>query len=256
MLMDELLGFQTLLSGSDACKLLELVHMSISCEDMDEFKGLFPKVREVFYFDSAIAVIGNRKNEEFIATGGVDIDFPEEFFREYGSKGLLNQDMLVKDALASHKLRHWPDDWERLGQHKQVKSLCRDCNMAEGYLHSAGSAGRTKYDSIFSFSGSSLGRDRRSAAILEFITPHLHMALGHIIPTGGSQIGPVNISSREKEVLNWLKMGKSSWEISVILGISERTVNFHVYNIMEKLDAVNRTQVVATAVRIGLIELG
>ncbi|GBE03501.1 MAG TPA: response regulator [Nitrospirae bacterium] len=61
------------------------------------------------------------------------------------------------------------------------------------------------------------------------------------------------LSMREKEVLKWLKIGKSSWDISIILGISERTVNFHVTNIMSKLDAMTRTQAVAISIEKGLI---
>lgn len=63
------------------------------------------------------------------------------------------------------------------------------------------------------------------------------------------------LSAREKEVLNWLKQGKSSWDVSVILDISERTVNYHVYNIMRKLEAVNRPQALAAAARLGLIDI-
>jgi len=44
--------------------------------------------------------------------------------------------------------------------------------------------------------------------------------------------------------------------MSVILRISESTVNFHVYNIMQKLGAINRPQAVAVATHLGLIELG
>lgn len=62
------------------------------------------------------------------------------------------------------------------------------------------------------------------------------------------------LSLREKEVLNWLKKGKTSWDISVILGISERTVNFHINNIMQKLDAVSRTHAVAIAIEAELID--
>jgi len=62
-----------------------------------------------------------------------------------------------------------------------------------------------------------------------------------------------SLSMREKEVLKWLKMGKSSWDISIILGISERTVNFHITNIMNKLDAMTRTQAVAISIEKGLI---
>jgi DNA-binding CsgD family transcriptional regulator len=62
-----------------------------------------------------------------------------------------------------------------------------------------------------------------------------------------------NLSKREIEVLTWSKEGKSSWEISAILNISERTVNFHINNIMQKLNAVSRTQAVAVAIERGLI---
>ncbi|MBI5664678.1 MAG: helix-turn-helix transcriptional regulator [Nitrospirae bacterium] len=62
-----------------------------------------------------------------------------------------------------------------------------------------------------------------------------------------------NLSKREIEVLTWSKRGKSSWEISAILNISERTVNFHVNNVMQKLNTVSRTQAVAVAIERGLI---
>lgn len=63
----------------------------------------------------------------------------------------------------------------------------------------------------------------------------------------------IHISEREKEVLQWVEQGKSSSEISLILGISQRTVNSYIYDIMEKLEAVNRPQMVAIALRKGII---
>ncbi len=65
----------------------------------------------------------------------------------------------------------------------------------------------------------------------------------------------VGITPREREVLGWLKQGKSSWDISVILDISESTVYFHVSNIMKKLGANNRPQAIAIATRLGLVNL-
>ena len=59
-------------------------------------------------------------------------------------------------------------------------------------------------------------------------------------------------SPRELEVLHWLKSGKTSWEMSGILEISERTVNYHVNNIMQKLNAINRLQAVSEASRFEL----
>jgi FixJ family two-component response regulator len=71
--------------------------------------------------------------------------------------------------------------------------------------------------------------------------------------SGGNGKKVTSLSMREREVLKWLKMGKSSWDISVILDISERTVNFHITNIMNKLDAMTRTQAVAICIEKGLI---
>jgi len=46
---------------------------------------------------------------------------------------------------------------------------------------------------------------------------------------------------------------KESGEISVILGISERTVKFHVTNILIKLDATTRTQAMVIALKTGIL---
>lgn len=61
------------------------------------------------------------------------------------------------------------------------------------------------------------------------------------------------LSPREKEVLKWLIEGKSSWDISGILHISKNTVNFHIKNLFQKLDVVNRTQAVSEALRRNII---
>ena len=54
-------------------------------------------------------------------------------------------------------------------------------------------------------------------------------------------------------MLLWAARGKTSAEIAIILGLSERTINFHCDQAMRRLDVVNRTQAVANAVAEGLI---
>ena len=61
------------------------------------------------------------------------------------------------------------------------------------------------------------------------------------------------ITVREIECLQWASIGKTAWEISVILSISERTVGFHLANAAVKLQANNRTHAVITALKKGLI---
>jgi DNA-binding NarL/FixJ family response regulator len=64
---------------------------------------------------------------------------------------------------------------------------------------------------------------------------------------------PVHLTNRGKDVLTWVGRGKTSAEIAMILGLSERTVNFHCERATRRLDAVNRTQAVAKALAEGLI---
>jgi LuxR family transcriptional regulator, quorum-sensing system regulator SolR len=61
------------------------------------------------------------------------------------------------------------------------------------------------------------------------------------------------LTQREREVLRWTALGKTSDEIGVILGISARTVNFHITMVLDKLEAVNKTQAVAKAVILDLL---
>ena len=61
------------------------------------------------------------------------------------------------------------------------------------------------------------------------------------------------LTPRELEALHWAANGKTSGEIALILSLSEHTINTYMNNAMRKLDCVNRTQLVAKALRLRLI---
>jgi LuxR family transcriptional regulator, quorum-sensing system regulator BjaR1 len=63
------------------------------------------------------------------------------------------------------------------------------------------------------------------------------------------------LTAREREVLQWVSAGKTSWEIGEISDRSERMINKTISDSMMKLDAVTRAQAVVKAIRIGEIEL-
>ncbi len=62
-----------------------------------------------------------------------------------------------------------------------------------------------------------------------------------------------HLTPREELCLNWVAQGKTSWEIGVILGITERTVNFHIQNASSKLGVSNRQAAIARALIDGRI---
>jgi len=63
------------------------------------------------------------------------------------------------------------------------------------------------------------------------------------------------LTARELEVLSLLAEGASNKLIARRLGISTHTAKYHVASLLEKLDAVSRTDAVANAARIGVLHL-
>ncbi|MDX3906423.1 MAG: helix-turn-helix domain-containing protein [Pigmentiphaga sp.] len=63
----------------------------------------------------------------------------------------------------------------------------------------------------------------------------------------------VRLSARESECLRWASVGKTSWETALILGVTERTVNFHLGNAFGKLKVNNKQAAVAQAILQGLL---
>jgi len=63
------------------------------------------------------------------------------------------------------------------------------------------------------------------------------------------------LTARELEVLALLAEGASNKLIARRLGISAHTAKYHVASLLDKLDAVSRTDAVAHAARIGVLHL-
>jgi len=70
-----------------------------------------------------------------------------------------------------------------------------------------------------------------------------------------SRLADIPLTAREREVLLLLAEGASNKTIARRLGISVHTAKFHVGSLIDKLDAIGRTDVVAHAARLGVIHL-
>jgi len=64
----------------------------------------------------------------------------------------------------------------------------------------------------------------------------------------------VQLNDREVEALTWVARGKTSAEIAQILGLTKRTIDFHIDNARAKLGAATRTQAVIKAATGRLID--
>jgi LuxR family transcriptional regulator, quorum-sensing system regulator CviR len=268
----EALEVTACLSGSDALTLLEVINSTLSIRDAKAFTSIYPKIQELFPFDFAGVIAGHLETDgRLIIDYRCNISYPEKWFQEYEFNDYINLDKGTKYALKTHNSMHWslpqnvvdvlchdvPENIISLSLEcvpEEIKSLDMDFGLKEGYACGLGPFRMGLDGTVFGFSGGSMRFDLRAFAILETLVPHLHSAFSNVCGNKRPDTEEVSISTREKEVLHWLKEGKSSWDISVILAISERTVNYHIYNAMAKLGAINRAQAVAIATHLGLVE--
>lgn len=63
------------------------------------------------------------------------------------------------------------------------------------------------------------------------------------------------LTTREHEVLQMLANGQRNSEIGEVLGVSTRTVEFHVGHILDKLKVRSRTEAILAGRRLGLVVL-
>lgn len=73
-------------------------------------------------------------------------------------------------------------------------------------------------------------------------------------PQNQNQIEGENLTERELELLHLVEKGYSNAAIAEATSISQNTVKYHMKNIFQKLDAQNRAEAVAIAIRWGILE--
>ena len=171
---------------------------------------------------------------------------------------LIDNDEIGNDPVNFANIsRFEPQYWQDIFESSPLKFSAGVVEVMErtgyltGYIHGVGVPGRIQHHSGMILAGPDMERSERTEAVMELVMPHLH----HRVERLFRKISTPVLSERELEVLKWTANGKTSWEVSKILNITERTINFHVQNIVKKLDAVSRTHAVAIAVAKELVTL-
>ncbi|ANB19433.1 helix-turn-helix transcriptional regulator [Dokdonella koreensis] len=88
---------------------------------------------------------------------------------------------------------------------------------------------------------------------VQLLATYVHEA-GHRYAAEMTRDDQIHLTVREIECLRWTSLGKTGWEISRLLSISERTVVFHLENASHKLGVFSRHQAVARAIALDLLQ--
>jgi LuxR family transcriptional regulator, quorum-sensing system regulator BjaR1 len=181
---------------------------------------------------------------------------PEGFRDLYIAERFYLVDHICARARATyHPFRFSEAPYRRAqaSRHERFMQALKTFEMGRGLIVPFGRP--TNIPACVWLSGGNPDLDEDAKTAIEFISlfaAHKAHALWHPSPVE-ALASP--LTHGERDVLKWIAAGKTSWEISIIAGVSERAINKIIADGMAKLDAVTRTQAVVNAIRLGEIAL-
>ncbi|MER9299947.1 LuxR family transcriptional regulator [Mesorhizobium sp. M0621] len=186
----------------------------------------------------------------------VMLNYPDEWQERYFERGYHRIDPTIKRSRRRAEAFRWSEvynDESTTEDERRIFDEAATFGLRSGIsvpLH--GPCGRL---AIMNFAQAWDGEfQNRAIMYLQLAALHFHLRVGKFANSRSIEEIP-KLSPREKECILWTAKGKSSWEIGKIVGISVNTVNFHVKNVMRKMDAVSRTTAAIKALKFGIIEL-
>lgn len=216
---------------------------------------LFSLARDIGYEKVLFGLVNSRHAR--LESAIVHSNYGEQWRERYDRSGFAYVDPTV-----SHCLTHsTPLIWDGATFVTSAQQTLYDEACAHGLRHGVtlpmhGPAGEF---GVLSFASGSLpdaaARQASLAALptLALIRDYAMASVTQLRDVGARQEAPPRLTRRELEVLQWVTVGKSSWEIAKITNCSEATVNFHLANVRQKFNVNTRQQAVVKAITLGLI---
>ncbi len=243
------------LPGHEATFLLETIQKLITADSRETYISIIKSLNSIIPYDFATSGLVTLDNSgAVVGYDLLNINFTEQWISAYAEQKMYSIDVTVEENFRYYKTQCWRETYKKYDNPRKLLSFAHDFNLLNGYSCGAKGFGLFKKPSMISFVWNFNKNCEHISGLIEYLTPFIHVALSNVLHAQAAMSASGLLTKREKEVVSWLKEGKSSWEMSEILKVSESTINFHVNNIMQKLDAVNRAQVVAIALRNGIID--
>ena len=159
-------------------------------------------------------------------------------------------EVLQRGLIACRGMNYFSCIFSLLAAHFALENGQQDealCRLREGF----GLAARQGYLNFHPWRDAILARLCREALAAGIEVDHVRR-LATVRKLNLNSPDRPALTPKELEVLDWIRQGKTTWEIAKIQEISERTVKFHAANILRKLDATSRSHAVAKALELQL----
>jgi len=191
-------------------------------------------------------------------------NYPREWERTYAERNLHEYDPVFLHAEKEVLPFHWDAPDFRAGltaSQKKIILEAESVGIAHGYtvpIHLPRAAGALH--ASCSLVPETRAIDIRAYGAVQLMSTYLYASVGYqkdmrAARTASLESAPV-LSARERQCLELAAYGKSDWEISQLLGISEHTVHKHVEAAKRRLGVSTRVQAIVWAAQRLEISLG
>lgn len=242
------------ISNEDFHVLFEIINNSFLCNSDDDYKNLIEQLKGLLPLDQSISAFLDmrRGSYEDLINKSINSGYPYEYLKIYAENNYYLKDPLFLRFYETGEIQNSNDliGVYNYGPENPIFRLREEFGIGNSFLYGLRNHG-FGFFTFISVSGKQIKNDQRTEMIIKYLVPFLSNKLISLVPHNKKDI--ISLTPSELEILNWIKEGKSSWEISSILQKSERCINFHTANILRKLDATNRTQAVVRALENNLI---
>jgi len=234
------------------CDAFEALQRATTCDELRVEMEKFAQQMDFKHFVYALTIDApSLKQQHYLLNG-----FPEEWYARYLAGGYFKVDPVVRYARTTSLPAIWTDEMFHDGKSAEFWEEARAFGLSYGLTFAVHE--QPGVTGIFS-----LARDRPldlppldMAALIgraQMFASMLHHAVSRIDLPKLLPVQNVTLTPRERECLRWSADGKTAWEIGRILNIAERTVVFHVNNVIQKMGAANKTQAIVRAVALQLL---
>ncbi|MDB0280741.1 MULTISPECIES: LuxR family transcriptional regulator AbaR [Acinetobacter] len=182
-------------------------------------------------------------------------NYPQAWQQRYVEQQYVKVDPTVQHCMVSLKPLVWSSQYTHTQAEKDFWEEARSYGLNVGWAQSSRDFIGTRGMLTLARSSDQLSEKEQKAQYtnMYWLTQTVHSSIAKIVNDVEFSQFNLYLTNREKEVLRWTAEGKTSAEIAQILGVSERTINFHLSNSMQKLNVNNKISAAIRAVMLGLL---
>lgn len=207
-------------------------------------------------FDSALAAQILITDEGRVLTQFINHSYDETWLKLYIERNLLQIDPYISMAISEDKPFVWNNCFEgRSLTEEQIDMLqaMQSYGLSSGIAY--GLESNTSNGKLITFcSISGLTREHQQTAMnmMYLLLPMLQYCMDQQ-PTKHTAVA--QLTPKEQEVLKWAIEGKTCWETSIILSVTEAAIKFHLNNIYKKFGVSSKAQAIVKAISSRHIEV-